>query len=64
MKPLHYILLSAPVALGAMAMAYPKAWPAVVGLLAVAQVVAVFTHKPGAQKVIEELQRDAAEVEK
>ncbi len=62
MKAIHYLLLSAPVILGSLAAAYPKAWPAVIGLLAVAQVVSVFTHKPGAQQVIEELQADAAKV--
>ncbi len=62
MKAIHCLLLSAPVILSSLAAAYPKAWPAAIGLLAVAQVVAVFTHKPGAQQVIEELQADAAKV--
>lgn len=62
MKISHYLLLTAPLALAGVAVAYPKAWPAVVGLLMVAHVVAVFTHKPGAVKLIEELQADAAKV--
>lgn len=62
MKAIHFLLLGAPLAFAGLAAAYPKVWPAVIGLLLVAQVVAVFTHKPGAQKVIEELQKDAASV--
>ncbi len=62
MKLIHYILIAAPVALAATAAAYPKAWPAVLGLLLVAHTIAVFTHKPGAEAVIAELEADAAKV--
>ncbi len=62
MKLIHYILIAAPVALAGIAAAYPKAWPAVLGLLLVAHTIAVFTHKPGAEAVIAELEADAAKV--
>ncbi len=62
MKAKHLALLAAPVLLAGLAAAYPKAWPAVLGLLLVAHTIAVFTHKPGAEAVIEELEADAAKV--
>ncbi len=62
MKTIHYILYAAPALMLGVAAKWPQYWPAMIGLLAVAHVIAINTHKPGAADAIAELEADAAKV--
>lgn len=59
---LHGLLYLAPVIFGIIAAKWPPWWPACIAALGFAHYVAINTHKPGAEKVIAELEQDAKNV--
>ncbi len=59
---LHGLLYLAPIVCALVAAKWPAWWPAVLASLTFAHYVAINTHKPGAEKVIAELEQDAKSV--
>ena len=60
--PVHIILMGAAPLFSILAAKWPQYWPAFGAALLLAYYVAIWTHKPGAAKVIAELQEDAKNV--
>lgn len=60
-QPVTIILMLAGPVFGLVALKWPQYLPALFAAIVLAKYIAIFTHKPGAEQVIAQLQQKAAD---